>query len=73
MARTIRLELTLAEAKALLHAAGNTTTDPDAMTSIFPHRSQRDAAWRAAGKLGEGIRAAVGRSAKSNDSQQRRT
>lgn len=60
----ITLVLTIAEARALSFAAGNTTDAPDAMEAIFSHHAERKAAYRAHAKLDAAI-AAVGGWSKS--------
>ena len=50
-AKRVTVEMTLAEAKALWHAAGNTIDHPDAMEATFPNGSQRNAAYRGHDKL----------------------
>lgn len=59
MARKVVIELTVAEAKGLSTAAGNTTMAPDAMEAIFPTGAERSAAYRGQAKLDRAI-AAVG-------------
>lgn len=50
--RRVTVELTVAEAKALWQAAGETVDHPDAMEREFPNGAQRDACYRAHDKLG---------------------
>jgi hypothetical protein len=54
-AKTVTITLTLAEARALSRAAGNTTIGPDAMEAIFPTGAERHAAYRAQEKLDTAI------------------
>lgn len=58
MSRHVVVVLSIAEADALSHAAGNTTEYPDAMEAIFQHPPQRKAAYRAHEKLDAAIQAA---------------
>jgi len=53
---TIMVKLTLAEARALSHAAGNTTSDPYAMEAVFRTRTEINSAYRAHQKLDDALR-----------------
>lgn len=53
---TIVINLTLAEARAMSWALGNSTNHPDAMESLFPTLHGRKAAWRAHAKIDEAVR-----------------
>jgi hypothetical protein len=57
--RTVTITLTLAEAKALSHVAGNTTSDPYAMDAIFRTKTDIKSAYRAHQKLDDALRAAA--------------
>jgi len=48
---TLKILLTEPEAKALLHALGNSTDYGDIMESLFPNKTQRNNAWRAEEKI----------------------
>lgn len=56
MARKVVVELTVAEARALSHAAGNSTDSPDAMEALFQAHVERNAAYRGHLKLDQAIR-----------------
>lgn len=55
MSARVRLELTKAEADAMMHALGNTTEHDDAMEAVFPDAVERAACRRAERKLARGI------------------
>jgi hypothetical protein len=49
--KQITVTLTIAEARALSHAVGNTTSAEDAMEAVFSRKTERAAAYRAHAKL----------------------
>lgn len=55
----VLVRLSLIEAKALSHAAGNSTTDPDFLLEFYPSGRERNAALRAQRKLDDAIVAAT--------------
>lgn len=54
--RPVVIRLTMAEAKALSHAVGNSTDHPDVMEALFDDETERDAALRAVEKLNASTR-----------------
>jgi hypothetical protein len=56
MARIVTVRLTEAEARALSHVAGNSTSAPDAMGALFRSGAQRAAAYRGHEKLDAALR-----------------
>jgi len=59
MKKTVTVALTILEARALSHAAGEATMAPDIMEALFPSIPERVAARRAQQKLDRAIWAAA--------------
>ncbi len=58
--KVVRLELTVAQARAMSTALSQTMDHPDAVEATFYHGAEREAAYRAYRKLNDAVREAGG-------------